>query len=187
MNRLTFLISLLCVFLIIGCAPRHLKYRIPPVNRKEVLRESNTHMKGIERKSWDIKIRQFLYRIRFYLGTTYKYRGNSRQGMDCSGFVSTVFRESFNIELPHNAFQIYQNCQKISNDELTLGDLVFFRTANSKRINHVGIYLVENCFAHASLSYGVIISELTENYYRSRYAGAGRIVEIKIAPFDDRQ
>jgi len=187
MTRLTFLISSLCVFLIFGCAPRHIRHNVPPSNRQKIIRKSHNRLQEGERKNRDITIRKFLNHIKSYLGTPYKFGDDSRFRMDCSGFVSTIFRESFDIELPHNAYQIYQRCQKVSNDELNLGDLVFFRTTNNHNINHVGIYLVDSYFAHASVSYGVIISELTENYYRLRYAGAGRIVDLRTESFDDRQ
>ncbi len=126
-----------------------------------------------EKASRDSLIYNFLNHIKVYLGTPYQHGGYSNEGMDCSGFVSTVFNECFKIELPHNAYQIYEGCQKIKRSELNLGDLVFF--SNRRKIDHVGIYLVKNYFVHASASYGVIVSELTDIYYRSRFWAAGRI------------
>jgi cell wall-associated NlpC family hydrolase len=185
-RRLIILLIWLNALFIISCAPRHLKSRVSYADRQKILRESNTNMREIESNHRNMKIKQFLHKIHFYLGTPYKFGGDSRSGMDCSGFVSTVFHENFNIDLPHNAYQIYQACQKLSSNELNLGDLVFFRNSRTRKINHVGIYLVDNYFVHSSLSYGVIISNLRENYYHSRYAGAGRIINLKTAFLDDK-
>ena len=186
MHKLVSFTTLFSVFLMIGCAPRHLKHNVSPTKRQPVLQQSHTRFQQGERNISHPKIRQFLDNIKYYLGTPYRFGGGSRLGMDCSGFVSTIFRESFNIELPHNAHKIYQKCQKLAHEELTLGDLVFFRTSNKRKINHVGIYLAENYFVHSSVRYGVVISELTDNYYRLRFAGASRVIDLKNSSFGDK-
>jgi len=172
MAKLALLRTLSCICLVVSCTTF---YR-PPIDRQNPPRKSQKVLKPAVRESRDALIKKFLNHIKVYLGTPYQFGGCSREGMDCSGFVSTVFNECFNLELPHNAYQIYDNCQKINKSELTLGDLVFF--SNRQTIDHVGIYLVKNYFVHASVSHGVIVSELTEQYYRSRYAAVGRIVAL---------
>lgn len=162
-----------------------LQPRASYIDMRKVARESQLNLPEAQNNNYPEKIKVFLNQIKYYLGTPYQYGGNSRQGMDCSGFVSVVFRESFDIELPHSASQIYRKCQKVAPQELNLGDLVFFRTSRSKKINHVGIYLVQNYFVHASVSYGVVVSELTAKYYRSRFAGAGRIINLGKISFDN--
>ena len=161
-----------------------LQPRASYIDRRKVARESRLILLRDQDKNYSEKTKEFLKNIKYYLGTPYQYGGSSRQGMDCSGFVSVIFKESFDIDLPHNAQQIYQKCQKLAPRELKLGDLIFFRVAKSKKIDHVGIYLVKNYFVHASVSYGVVVSELTEKYYRSRYAGAGRIVDFGTVRLD---
>jgi cell wall-associated NlpC family hydrolase len=157
------------------------------IDRRRAARESHLNLQRDQNNNYPEKIKVFLNQIKYYLGTMYKYGGNSRQGMDCSGFVSVVFRESFDVALPHNASQIHRKCQKIAPRELNLGDLVFFRTAKTKKIDHVGIYLVKNYFVHASVSHGVVVSELTAQYYRSRFAGAGRIINLGKISFNNRK
>ena len=163
-----------------------LQPRASYVDWRKADRESHLNLQENQNHNYPERVKIFLDQIKFYLGTPYKYGGTSRQGMDCSGFVSVVFRESFDIELPHNASQIYRKSQKISPRELNLGDLVFFRTSRARKINHVGIYLVQNYFVHASVSRGVVVSELTAKYYRSRFAGGGRIINLGKISLDNR-
>jgi len=165
------------IILIVGCAPGFSGKRVSIMSKRQVNLDSQEKIKEIERSNLDENSNELLYSIRHYIGTPYKFGGDSYRGMDCSGFVATVFKESYNIDLPHSANQIYQRCQKIPTIELNLGDLVFFNTNQDSEINHVGIYLTKGYFAHASISYGVVISNLGEDYYRSRYFGAGRVVE----------
>ncbi len=161
-------------------------YRTPYVDRKKVIRESHLKMRESEQNIYREQPRKFLNHIKYYLGTPYQYGGKSRQGMDCSGFVTVIYWESFDIELPHNAQQIYRECQKILPQQLKLGDLVFFRVAKSKKIDHVGIYLVKDYFVHASVNHGVVVSELTEKYYCSRFVGAGRVIDFGTNFSDER-
>ena len=71
-----------------------------------------------------------------------------------------------------------KNCEKISKENLMEGDLVFFKTSKKRqRINHVGLYLKNNKFLHSSVKKGVIISDLTEPYYRNCFVGAGRVAK----------
>ena len=176
MIRLAFLTAVLMVGMLIGCTTF---YQVRQADRQKVLQNSQSRLEQETLNNSDTITLKFLNQIKFYLGTPYKFGGDSRNGMDCSGFIATIFFECFNIELPHNAYQIFQNCQEIPGQKLNLGDLVFFR--NHGKIDHVGIYLVKDYFVHASVSYGVIVSQLSEKYYRSRYFAAGRIVDFSIA------
>ncbi len=114
--------------------------------------------------------------INSYKGVPYLWAGDSRRGMDCSGFTMKVFQESSSYTLPHNAAAQYKLGSKVNQRQLKLGDLVFFRDIESKGISHVGIYVGDDMFAHASLSKGVVYSSLKENYYRKRYVSARRIL-----------
>ena len=110
-------------------------------------------------------------------GTTYKYGGRDPEtGLDCSGFVGLVFKEAAGISLPATASAISKIGKKIGVDELRPGDLVFFNTLR-RAFSHVGIYLGNNQFIHASSSKtgDVMISDLTERYWAKRYNGARRI------------
>ncbi len=112
-----------------------------------------------------------------WLGTPYRYGGNNRRGTDCSGFVSSVYRNLFRVNLNRSAEKMLkQNCKKIDKRKLQTCDLVFFSTGrNRSKVNHVGIYLKHGYFIHASTSRGVIISHLDEPYYKSKWKTAARV------------
>lgn len=112
-----------------------------------------------------------------WMGTRYKYGGMSRGGVDCSGLTSLIYKTVYKKDLPHNSAAILAECNKrVKKSELREGDLVFFQTdgKRSKTPNHVGIYLKENKFVHASSSKGVVVSNMTDNYYVSNFIAAGR-------------
>lgn len=110
-----------------------------------------------------------------FLGVPYKFGGNSPStGLDCSAYVRKVFG-ILNIELPRTARDIYHVGKYVNKSQLAIGDLVFFRTY-AKYPSHVGIYLGDNKFIHASSrSKKVTIDDLDFNYYKKRYIGAKRI------------
>jgi lipoprotein Spr len=109
-----------------------------------------------------------------WLGTSYKYAGNSNKGIDCSGLVKKVFGKIFNLQLSGGSSDIYTLTIPIEKELLQEGDLVFFKIAKN-RISHVGIYLSNNKFIHASVKLGVIISDLNEPYYKKYFYAAGRL------------
>ncbi len=117
-----------------------------------------------------------LFEVITYLDTPYKYGGNSKEGIDCSAFTQNVFSNSLNLVLPRTAKQQFQKGQSISSKtNLKFGDLVFFNTTSRSYPGHVGIYLGENLFVHASRSKGVVISSLQSTYYKERYIGGKRV------------
>jgi len=113
------------------------------------------------------------------IGTSYKLGGQSFDtGMDCSGFVRHVYSIATGILLPHNALAISRTGEKIHRVELQLGDLVFFNTLK-RTFSHVGIYLGDNRFVHASSSKSdsVMVSDMGERYWAKRFNGARRILQ----------
>jgi len=111
-----------------------------------------------------------------YLGTRYRYGASGARGFDCSGFTSYIYRQH-GISLPHNSAAQYRVGKPVSRSELRPGDLVFFRTRGS-RISHVGIYIGNGKFVHASSARGrVRVDTLTSGYYHQRYVGARRITQ----------
>jgi len=110
-----------------------------------------------------------------YVGSRYVYGGSSPSGFDCSGFTSYVYK-NFGYSISRTATQQYNNNgYTVSKSELIPGDLVFF-SSNGKYITHVGIYIGEDEFVHASTSSaGVIISRLDSTYYTRAWYGAKRV------------
>ena len=107
-------------------------------------------------------------------GTPYRIGGSSLDGIDCSGFVKGLFSDTYSIQLPRTSREQANFSQEISKESLQEGDLVFFH--QRKGISHVGMYLSNNKFVHASTSMGVIISDLNEPYWNKRFVKAGRII-----------
>ena len=110
-----------------------------------------------------------------WLGTPYRFGGENPNGIDCSGFVRQIFAEVGGILLPRTAAQQYILGTPVERDQLQFGDLVFFHTRRHAWVSHVGIYLGDGLFAHASSHGGVTISSLQSTYYNRRYIGARRL------------
>jgi lipoprotein Spr len=103
-------------------------------------------------------------------GTHYHFGGTTHEGVDCSALIQHIFSESFHKALPRTTGQQIQNGRRVSKDELQPGDLVFFKTSPGMR--HVGVYVGDNQFIHASSSQGVTISSLANNYWVEHYETA---------------
>jgi len=113
-----------------------------------------------------------------YMNTPYKFGGNSLNGIDCSAFTQNVYKNSWLLDLNRSAREQFKQGIPIENrSDLKFGDLVFFNTRRRVKPGHVGIYIGENLFAHASTKLGVTVSSLDHEYYNKRYMGARRIDE----------
>lgn len=110
-----------------------------------------------------------------WFGTKYRYGGESKRGVDCSALTGTLLMAVYGFTVPRTARQQYQASKKIKKEELQEGDLVFFNTTGG--VSHVGLYLENDYFVHASSSQGVTISNLNEPYFHKRYIGAGRVLD----------
>jgi cell wall-associated NlpC family hydrolase len=118
-------------------------------------------------------------------GTPYVWGGTSQEGIDCSAFTQMIFRSQFEIQLPRTTAEQRRMGQKVRREDLQPGDLIFFRTTGFGflfRKQHVGIYLSNSEFAHASGSEGVTISSLDDRYWRRALRAARRIVPVPDAP-----
>ena len=112
------------------------------------------------------------------MGVPHRTGGLTKRGVDCSGFVSIIYREIYGKELARSAADMLKyNCKKIGRSKLREGDLVFFRTTKGKKNmpTHVGIYLKNGRFIHVSSSKGVIVSSLSEPYYERTWLTGGRV------------
>lgn len=112
-----------------------------------------------------------------WLGTPYRYGGTTRKGVDCSGLTGQIYQKVYHTPLARTVADMAgKNCRKIRKSELETGDLVFFNTSKKKKgINHVGLFLKNGYFIHASTSKGVIVSNLHEDYYKKTWQKGGRV------------
>ncbi len=106
-------------------------------------------------------------------GTRYRFGGLSHNGVDCSGLTLITYKELFGKNLPRTVKEQIKKGKMISKDSLQPGDLVFFKTGIFQK--HVGIYLEDDLFIHASGSKGVTISSLNNEYWQKRYWQAQRL------------
>lgn len=138
---------------IVSKQPKVILAKIEDVNRKEIIAEAAT-----------------------WIGTPYKWGGESKEGADCSGFVQSTYK-AFGINLPRTAAGMYDNIEHIDPNDVKVGDLMFFK--GRSRVSHVGIYIGDNQMIHASSKHGVIIQNLDKyNYFKEKrhFAGFGRIL-----------
>jgi len=114
-----------------------------------------------------------------WLGVKYRNGGNTKKGVDCSGLASTIYKQVYGLGIERSSANILRkNCAQINRNNLREGDLVFFKTlggGNPKTPTHVGIYLKNGKFIHASTSKGVIVSSLSEPYYIRTWITGGRV------------
>lgn len=113
-----------------------------------------------------------------WIGVSHRMGGMNKRGVDCSGFVTIVYKEIYGKKLSRSSGEMQKrDCRKISRGKLQEGDLVFFQTGRGKKRtpNHVGIYLKNSRFIHVSTSRGVMISRLDEPYYMRTWITGGRV------------
>ncbi|MCB0402477.1 MAG: C40 family peptidase [Flavobacteriales bacterium] len=168
-----FVLYMLPVLLIVSCKPKHDVVDVPVTDPKEqviqskyaeLLRVSPTEITNIPLYAF----------IDDWMGTKYKYGGLSKSGVDCSGFCNILYNEVYKKELPRTTGEISAQIKKVNKDQLEEGHLVVFNIANKKN-SHVGVYLKNNMFIHASTSSGVIISSLDNPYYVKAYSKGGEL------------
>ena len=118
---------------------------------------------------------KMLIEILKYINAPYQFGGDSKNGIDCSAFTQRIYN-SCSIKLLRSAREQYmQGIEITDRDNLKFGDLVFFDTRKTVKPGHVGIYLDDNLFVHASSKNGVIVTPLNSDYYSERFMGARRI------------
>ena len=113
-----------------------------------------------------------------WLGVPHRMGGLTKRGVDCSGFVTIIYREVYGKQLARSAADMLKhNCKRVRRGKLREGDLVFFRTGRGRKRepNHVGIYLKNGRFIHTSTSRGVMVSSLSEPYYERTWICGGRV------------
>lgn len=121
----------------------------------------------------NIKMYKFIYD---WIGTPYRLGGDSKKGVDCSKFAFQLYNKAFSTIIGNNSRNIFSMVNPIDKTELQQGDLVFFKI-RSRAISHVGVYIGDNKFAHASSSKGVMISNLEAPYWSRYFYKGGRMLE----------
>lgn len=122
----------------------------------------------------DIKNVKLYKFIDDWYGVPYKYGGKSKTGIDCSGFVSQLCAHVYGKTISGSSASIYKASDKVNKKNLNEGDLVFFKIS-SDQVSHIGVYLQNKRFVHASSKRGVVINSLDEAYYTKYYFSGGRI------------
>ena len=109
-----------------------------------------------------------------WMGVPYKYGGNDRRGVDCSAFVGAVVKSVYGVTLHRTANEMLRDVELVGTKQLREGDILFFTNSNGK-VSHVGIYLKDGLFAHASTSAGVCVSRTDDKYWSKHFYKGGRL------------
>ncbi|TGL63725.1 C40 family peptidase [Leptospira sarikeiensis] len=130
-------------------------------------------------EKWNMEIssqdNQELFKgVYHWYGTPHKDNGKDESGIDCSSLASRLLQKAYSKNISGSSEHISKQVRKISESDLQEGDLVFFNI-NGEKISHVGVYLKDRKFVHASVVKGVTVNSLDENYYKSRFVLAGRL------------
>jgi murein DD-endopeptidase / murein LD-carboxypeptidase len=174
-RRPTILVSILCLLLFTSCGISRKAPATRPDSNAQRDKELIEKYEGIIGQKIDMRINLPLYQaVDCWMGVPYKYGSNTRSGTDCSGFTGCIYRDVYKIELPRSSEDQYHKAKPVKRKDLEEGDLVFFRIDNKKKASHVGIYLGNNKFVHASTSKGVRIDDLESEYYKKYFVGGGR-------------
>jgi cell wall-associated NlpC family hydrolase len=175
MRFLSFLLIIISFAGCISSAPRFSSSAPSPASGRETTLET-------DRSSEQISVHQridtttLMRVITQFLGTPYCRGGETDDGLDCSAFTRLVFDKAFMIHLPRSTEEQYTVGEIIGKNDIVPGDLVFFNTTG-RNPSHVGIYIGDGLFAHASVTEGVTISSMSSAYYNDRYESARRIIK----------
>lgn len=167
-KSLLFIIGIGCFFLTSCRSQKAVVYN--PVEVKQLSRQM-----GFTISNTDENIPLYA-EASMWLGVPYRYGGLNRRGIDCSGLVNRIYRNVYRKNVSRSTTDLDKASKKIAKNGLRTGDLVFFATSNKhKGISHVGIFLKDGYFVHASTRRGVIVSHLDEDYYRRTWKKGGRL------------
>lgn len=178
-KKINLVLILLSAFILINCKSAN-KTRKPKVIEKtenEKRAEAFFYHNYSKKLGYQLKGNEdlgFLEMVESWLGVPYKYGGCDKSGTDCSCFVAEFYKEYFKINLPRKSDDMQKQSKEIDVIDLQTGDLVFFKI-KSEKTSHVGIYISNQHFVHATTSKGVMINSLDENYYKTYFFKAGRI------------
>ena len=154
----------------------HARKPATPLRKRELKQKYASVLKTTPRK---IKNRRLYYFIDDWYGVKYKWGGNTQSGVDCSGLVCQLYKEVYGLKVKRTVATQHQETRNFKRmRRLREGDFVYFRTEGNKP-SHVGIYLRNGYFVHASQTRGVAINSLEEDYWQRVYAGGGKVKKKK--------
>ncbi len=135
----------------------------------------NKYAEMVETEPEEIKNLPLYRFIDHWYGVRYKYGGTTRKGIDCSAFSQRLYGNVYCLNIKRTSKQQFKKCEHLDDlSDVEEGDLVFFRI-NRIRISHVGVYLANGYFVHATRSRGIMISSINDKYWQRRFAGCGRV------------
>lgn len=160
---------ILCTLLIFSQTKKHKqKQKVQKLSFEEYF--AAHHLKP------DSAVSPYLYsQVYNWVGTRYRYSGDTKKGIDCSGFVAEMYKQVYCIDLPCSSRAMWPTVDPVEKCDLKEGDILFFKIRKGQ-ISHVGVFLGNNKFAHASVKTGVIISDLDEAYYKKHFHKGGRTI-----------
>jgi murein DD-endopeptidase / murein LD-carboxypeptidase len=171
--RILFLAALLALFLS-SCRSSRNGSTNTSSNAEEIsLKEKYALQLGVDKKELsNVSLLKF---VDEWYGIPYKYGGKDKSGIDCSAFSCQLLKQVFGKTFSGSAQGLHDQCKSVKPSSLKTGDLVFFKIENTK-VSHVGVYLMNNKFVHATTKKGVMINDLGENYYKKYFYAGGRIM-----------
>lgn len=164
----------ICFFYLFSC-----KHQQSTIKTSETLTKPSSSIKKkyaekLAVSESDIKNEKLYQFINDWYGVKYKYGGKDKAGIDCSGLTAALYLAVYKKTISSNTKDLVSEVKKIKESDLKEGDLVFFNT-NGKSISHVGVYLQNHKFVHASTKKGVMISDMNEPYFKQTYVSSGRV------------
>ncbi len=138
--------------------------------------EQKKHSEPSPKNSSEFSDQKMMDAILAWIGTPYEYGGEMRSGIDCSAFTREIFKTSASVDLPRTTEEQAKLGNPVEKEKLKFGDLIFFNTSGQNP-SHVGIYIGDDMFAHASVTSGVTLSSLYSSYYKKRYTEARRVLQ----------
>ncbi len=178
MNRLlkNNIIFIFVVFIICNCSQTKIEPSQQPSKPTNNPNESDTTFAKRLEQVKPVTVKDKLMTLyNEWNGVPYRYGGSDKSGIDCSGFAQLTYKKIFSVNIPRTTLTQSSIGKKISRTQLKQGDLVFFKRGRSFR--HVGIYLENGYFMHASTSRGVTISKLDSDYWKKMFWKAKRIID----------
>ncbi len=148
--------------------------QLSPVDTTKAFYERMSQKLGIELNGSENPA--LLSAMHGWIGVPYKFGGTDKDGTDCSGLANALYLEVYNTSLKRRSIDIMNSSKSVKKENLKDGDFVFF-AIGGKRVSHVGIYISNGNFIHASSSRGVMISNLGEAYFLRNFYGAGRLLK----------